>query len=204
MFTRWSGLRSKVIIATSLICGYIVATTEVKADLPADHSEQMHDRNCAFQKPFFIRLSESQIEKAHNIQNQFLDSQEPLIANLKRLHRQLFDALNQLNLDKSEILSIQSKISSTESELASLRAQNMILIHELLTPDQRQELRKMHLEHVALGPMKGRMMPPFGPLPQPPMPPEFAYMLFPLSNFGDLGLPPLPAFPPEMSGMPMP
>lgn len=144
-------------------------------------------------------LSDAQKRQMGEITDQFeLQTAVPR-AQLKVAKRQLFELLGNDEIDHKAALALQTKVDSLHANIATVRLNMMLAMHDVLTPVQRSEFKSK----IALRPpcpMGGIMPPPDGHLPlghcgpgqgmQPPFSPMSA---------GLPGLPP-PPFPPAMIG----
>jgi Spy/CpxP family protein refolding chaperone len=120
-------------------------------------------------------FSDEQLERVHAIKIKYDDVNASRDLELGRLYRQIFEGLNQQNLDKANLTALQNKINVLEVAAANDDLQMMIDLHEVLTPEQRTNLRRETLQQEALdggvGPAPmGRGMMQMCPPPPPPMP----------------------------------
>jgi Spy/CpxP family protein refolding chaperone len=89
-------------------------------------------------------LSYDQLEKLHNLHNQFLDEAGPKFVELGSKTRKLHDVLLANNVDAGAARALQSDINRIKDELASLKLDNKIAMSNVLTAEQKTEIR----EHV--------------------------------------------------------
>ncbi len=163
------------IIAPNAACGGDDAMSIVKQTLIAKNQDDL---------PAPPKFTDEQIERIRVVKNRYDDSALARMVELHKLHRQIFDALSQMNVDRSQVLSLQSKISELDAAGSNDRVQMMLEVHDVLSVEQRQQMRKHILEHGSNGP---GMRPPglggpavFGPSPGFCGPPGFG----PPAGFG--------------------
>ncbi|MDR3615025.1 MAG: hypothetical protein P4L53_15805 [Candidatus Obscuribacterales bacterium] len=95
-------------------------------------------------------FSDEQLERVHAIKVKYDDITDARDLELQRLYRQIFEGLNQQNLDKANLTSLQNKINSLEATAANDDLQMMIDLHDVLTPEQRTNLRRETLQQEAI------------------------------------------------------
>ncbi len=126
------------------------------------------------------RFTDEQLEKIHAVRTKYGDGNAVRMAELEKLRHQIFDGLGQQTVDKSQVLALQGKINELEAAAGIDRAQMMIEMHDILSPEQRQQMRRHMLTHEGPGFGSERMphpggfgwpMPGFGPPGLPMMPP---------------------------------
>lgn len=119
-------------------------------------------------------FSDEQLERVHAIKVKYDDVNDARDLELQKLYRQIFEGLNQQNLDKTHLTSLQNKINSLEVAAANDDLQMMIDLHDVLTPEQRTNLRRETLQQEAIeggigpAPMGRNMLQMCAP--PPPMP----------------------------------
>jgi Spy/CpxP family protein refolding chaperone len=174
---------------------YAGDTVDFEKKLLAEHSE----------RSLSPKFTDAQLETIHAIKTKYLEADESNISQLHLLHRKSFELMSGVNLNKEDLMLVQSKINATEAELANQRLRMAIELHDVLTPEQKAEMHKHMLEREAgPGGLAGLAGPggpggpggPFAPHgPGPGMPPFcFGPGMMP-SCFGP-GMPPPPGFPP--------
>lgn len=104
-------------------------------------------------------LSDAQKSKMGKITDQFDLETASLKAQLRVAHRQLFELLGNNEIDHSVAQSLETKIDSLRSEIGKSRLKMMLAMHDVLTPEQRADM-KSHMP--PLPPPIPGMMPPFG------------------------------------------
>ncbi len=118
-------------------------------------------------KPFYgIQLSEKQQDEIFNINH----NAEPQFREKRKALRQLEEEMAQLkNSDKYSLATakdLQSRISAQRAEMDLMRAETDFAIFNVLTPEQKVELRKAKEEwKKRAGPQKGAPMPAPQPAP---------------------------------------
>ncbi|MBX9692233.1 MAG: Spy/CpxP family protein refolding chaperone [Cyanobacteria bacterium] len=88
-----------------------------------------------------LNLSDDQLERLNSLKMASREASAPKVMELKSLHSQLKDKLTKGDVNKSELLSLQSKINSLKGELANSRISFLADASAVLTADQRQQLR---------------------------------------------------------------
>jgi Spy/CpxP family protein refolding chaperone len=66
---------------------------------------------------------------------------------LDRLEAELAQAIRQENADEGEVARLIDRVETARSELGKARALMLFRIHRVLTPDQREQLRRLHQRH---------------------------------------------------------
>ncbi len=95
-------------------------------------------------------FSDEQLERVHAIKVKYDDINDARDLKLQKLYRQIFESLNQQNLDKASLSAMQDKINSPEAAAANDDLQMMIDLHDVLTPEQRTNLRRETLQQEAI------------------------------------------------------
>jgi hypothetical protein len=95
-------------------------------------------------------FSDEQLERVHAIKVKYDDLNDARDLQLQKLYRQIFESLNQQNLDKANLLALQNKINSLEAAAANDDLQMMIDLHDVLTAEQRTNLRRETLQQEAI------------------------------------------------------
>jgi Spy/CpxP family protein refolding chaperone len=102
------------------------------------------------------KFTDDQLEKMHAIRAKYGDAGAARMLELHKLHRQIAEGLAQTTVDKDALLTLQKKVNDLESQANTERLQMMVEVHEILTPEQRQEMHRHMLqaeEHMPPGPM---------------------------------------------------
>jgi len=86
-------------------------------------------------------FSDDQLEKLHGLKSSFMDSVGPKMTALKSKERKLKDLLIQNNIDAAQVRSLQGEINGLKSDIGTLKADNLIAMANVLTVDQRKQLR---------------------------------------------------------------
>lgn len=92
-----------------------------------------------------LNLTDDQLEKLHSLRTEAFEASGPKRFELRSLQRQMKDSLTKPGINKSELLSLQSKINSLNAELANSRVSFMADASSVLTEDQRQTMRRSML-----------------------------------------------------------
>jgi Spy/CpxP family protein refolding chaperone len=88
-----------------------------------------------------LNLTDDQYEKLYSIKRETMGQMAGKMGNMATLHMDLKDALLQADLDKSKIQSVQDKINALKTDMANMRLNQHISMLNVLTPEQRKELR---------------------------------------------------------------
>lgn len=138
--------------------------------------------------PALPKLTDEQLDKIHAIKMKYADAGAARMTELHKFHKKLFDDLSLVNVDKNEVLSLQNKITALEGQAANERVEMMIELHDVLSSEQRLQIRRRILVHDLAGFGPGLGMPPQGmPSGLLGMPPGFGFEV--------PGLPPPPGPP---------
>ncbi|HEY9754451.1 MAG TPA: Spy/CpxP family protein refolding chaperone [Oculatellaceae cyanobacterium] len=100
------------------------------------------------------KFTDDQLEKMHAIRTKYADSGMARMIEMQKLQRQIGDGLAQTNLDKGALVAMQNKVNDLESQANSERLQMMVEMHDVLTPEQRQEMHRHMLAadaHMGVG-----------------------------------------------------
>lgn len=92
-----------------------------------------------------LNLTDDQLEKLHSLKTASFEASGPKRLELRSLHLQLKDSLTKPGINKSELLSLQSKINSLNAELSNARVSFMADASSVLTEEQRQKMRRKML-----------------------------------------------------------
>jgi|GEM_PF-1959963 Spy/CpxP family protein refolding chaperone len=126
-----------------------------------------------------LGLSDVQSERLRSLQDDSRDFQAMKMIEKGKLHRKMMDLLDAQVIDKKAIASLQLQINEIEGAMGVERSKTAAEIAEVLTSEQRKNLRKKRLEGPPMGPPGPFMMPPppfssaGGPPHRMPPPPAF-------------------------------
>ncbi len=87
-------------------------------------------------------LTDDQYEKLYSLKNSMLDKVGPKMVELHSLERQLKDAITRADIDSKKAADLKGKITSLKSDLSSIKIDNQIAFMEILTADQRKDMRQ--------------------------------------------------------------
>jgi Spy/CpxP family protein refolding chaperone len=116
--------------------------------LVAEHTEHSDQAECV-EKFAPIKLTDAQLESIHAIKAKYIDADEPNISQLHRLHRKSFELMSGLNVNKDDLMSMQSKINAIESELSNQRLRMTLELRDVLTAEQKADVHQHMLEREA-------------------------------------------------------
>jgi Spy/CpxP family protein refolding chaperone len=97
------------------------------------------------------RMSDDQLIQMAALKDKFLSSTASQRDQLQALHRQLRTALAKTDINRSEVLSIQSQMNSIRDDLANKKMNNKLDFIALLTPEQKEHFRHHMLVANAFG-----------------------------------------------------
>jgi Spy/CpxP family protein refolding chaperone len=93
-----------------------------------------------------LALTDEQYEKLFSIKKQFLNDAGPKMLALKSSERDLRDLLSQPSLDKQKVKDLQSRVNDQKAELANLKLDKKLSGLDVLTNEQRKEIRLQMLK----------------------------------------------------------
>lgn len=89
-----------------------------------------------------LNLTDEQYEKLYGIKNQFLDQIGPKMLEVRTLERHLKDLLTNPTVDAGKAKALQSKINAVKADLANAKLENKLAMLDVLTAEQRKEIRE--------------------------------------------------------------
>ena len=98
-----------------------------------------------------LGLSDVQSERLRSLQDDSRDFQAMKMIEKGKLHRKMMDLLDAQVIDKKAIASLQLQINEIEGAMGVERSKTAAEIAEVLTPEQRKNLRKKRLEGPPMG-----------------------------------------------------
>lgn len=106
-----------------------------------------------------LNLSDEQLEKIYKIKNSYADSEDQKKTELKSLGRQMKALLMEEKVDRSAVQALNKKISGLKADLAEIKLSMRLDSMDVLSTEQRQELRHKSLQRQVMGgrPKHGRM-----------------------------------------------
>lgn len=102
------------------------------------------------------RMTDDQLIQMAALKDKYLTATASQKTNLMSLHRQLKSALAKPEINRSEVLSIQSQINSVKDDLATKKLNSKLDFIALLTPEQKEHFRHRMLVSNAFGGHHGR------------------------------------------------
>ncbi|MBX9719818.1 MAG: hypothetical protein K2X81_00345, partial [Candidatus Obscuribacterales bacterium] len=105
--------------------------------------------------PLVNTFSDDQLEKIAKIKGAFSDTAAAKVAQLHTLSRELRTQLSQANIDKSQVMDIQSKINNLKNDISNAKLNMRLDTIAVLTAEQRQKFHHMALQRQVLGGRKG-------------------------------------------------
>ncbi|MBS1955982.1 MAG: hypothetical protein JST89_17485 [Cyanobacteria bacterium SZAS-4] len=140
-------------------------------------------------------LSDAELLKLAEMKAKFADNIAPKMAELHSLRRQMNLAMARSTLDRAQLLQLQSKINSANSDIANSRLSFQLDLNDSMPADAKERMRKHLLFDAAFGPDQGFGGPPppgLGPPPTCVPPPGFGL------HHPPFGPPPMMGFPPGL------
>lgn len=104
----------------------------------------------------FMSFSDDQLEKMASLKTQFLDNTAAKREQLFSLKRELKLDLTKPQVDKQQALQVQAQINSVRDDLSNAKLSYRIDRLSVLTPEQREGMRRRTLVSEAFGRMPGR------------------------------------------------
>ncbi|MBY0549029.1 MAG: Spy/CpxP family protein refolding chaperone [Candidatus Obscuribacterales bacterium] len=98
-----------------------------------------------------MNLTDEQLEKIHVIKNSFKDSASKKVADLKTLQRQLRSTLLEEKVDRAKATDLQAKINGLKNDLSSARLAMKLDTYDVLTGEQKLQMRHRALQKEAFG-----------------------------------------------------
>ncbi|MBS1999808.1 MAG: Spy/CpxP family protein refolding chaperone [Cyanobacteria bacterium SZAS LIN-2] len=96
------------------------------------------------------KLTDDQYEKLYAIKEDLMDQMGPKMVQSHSLGRKLKDTLSASNIDTKQAQDLQNKISALKADMSNLKIDSLIKMAQVLTPEQRKELR-MKMIKASLG-----------------------------------------------------
>jgi Spy/CpxP family protein refolding chaperone len=96
-------------------------------------------------------LSDSQLEKLRTLKDQAKLDTAQRKAQLKVYKHELFDLISKPSVDKEAALSLNTKINALKTELSNARLNFMLAAGDILTPEQKEQMRHRMLKRSVMG-----------------------------------------------------
>lgn len=94
-----------------------------------------------------LKLSDDQLEKINALRTRLADAAGPKRLELKKQKRSLRDLITQPTIDRSKVSEVQNKINSLHDDLSNMVLSFKVDSADVLSEDQRAELRHKYLRH---------------------------------------------------------
>lgn len=98
-----------------------------------------------------LNLTDDQLEKMVSIKNKMRDAAGPKKLELRSSYRKLQDLLTQSSVNRAEVTALQAKINGLRTDLSNLAIASKLDGIEVLSPDQRQQIRHRYLQRQLRG-----------------------------------------------------
>lgn len=102
-----------------------------------------------------MNFSDEQLEKLSSLKTKMRETSGPKMLELKKLKGEIRDKLTKSDVNKDEILAIQSKINGLKAELSNDRISFMVDASQILTEEQKQTMRRKMLMKILMGHHRG-------------------------------------------------
>lgn len=93
-----------------------------------------------------LDLSDDQFEKFYALKNAFLDKAGPKMLDLKTNERHLKDLMTQPTVDAKAARNLQDRINGLKADLANMKLDNRIAMHDVLNDEQRKKVREFAIK----------------------------------------------------------
>ena len=88
-----------------------------------------------------LDLSDDQYEKIYALKNSLLDKVGPKMLEIRTHERHLRDLMTQTNVDAKAARNLQDKINGLKADLANMKLDNRLAMHDVLNDEQRKKIR---------------------------------------------------------------
>lgn len=96
-------------------------------------------------------LSDEQYEKFYQIKNKMKDAMGPKMLEMSKLRRQFCDELNRETIDAKAIGKLGDRMAALKGEMSQLFTGTAVEAMNVLTPEQRKEMRKKMIQGGSMG-----------------------------------------------------
>lgn len=127
--------------------GAVQNLLDIKAILTEEQRQQVADMQEQMPAEWRgIKLTQEQRAQIKQILNTSRQANQQLAENVRQLREDLRNELFAINPDTAKIQQIQASIAEKDAALEKARMEAMIQVNELLTPEQREQLKKVNAE----------------------------------------------------------
>ena len=88
-----------------------------------------------------LDLSDDQYEKFYALKNSFMDKVGPKMLEIRTHERHLKDMMTQTTVDAKACRNLQDKINGLKADVANMKLDNRIAMHDVLNDEQRKKIR---------------------------------------------------------------
>lgn len=88
-----------------------------------------------------LDLTDEQYEKFYTLKNSFMDKVGPKMLEIRTHERHLRDLMTQTNVDAKAARNLQDKINGLKADLANMKLDNRLAMHDVLNDEQRKKIR---------------------------------------------------------------
>lgn len=99
--------------------------------------------------PAGMGLTDDQYEKMFELRKASMARKGPKMAEMMTLHMDLQDQLLKPSVDRSKVLAVQSRINALHAELANQKLEDRLAMADVLTPEQRAQMRHFMLKRMS-------------------------------------------------------
>ncbi len=124
----------------------LVAQEVEEEDVDIQHPEIMQE----------LKLTDTQKDKLFSLRTEFQKKMVDLKAELQKNMISVRELRNSDNINRKEVLALTDKINDSRNKIAIARANHLMDMYEVLTPDQRAQLKKIKGKMHRMGKMKHR------------------------------------------------
>ncbi len=89
-----------------------------------------------------LDLTDDQYEKFYALKNSFLDKVGPKVLDIRTSERHLKDLMTQTTVDAKACRNLQDKINGLKGDVANMKLDNRLAMHDVLTDEQRKKIRE--------------------------------------------------------------
>lgn len=125
-------------------CGWLVALLLVTAPKGWAEQSRVHKWWQSEEYQRTLGLTADQSARIEQIFQATLPKLREYKETLDRLEVQLAQAIRQEDVEEAEIARLIDRVEAARSELSKVRALMLFRMHRVLTPEQREQLRRLH------------------------------------------------------------
>lgn len=136
-----------VLASLAVATPVLAADTDTKDDAKPSFAKKIGDcKDGACERGHRAKFSDEQLQKMSSLKNQFLDNTASKRAELDSLGRQMKDVFTAKDVDRAKANDLESRISAVKADLDKARLNFKLDMLAVLTPEQRDGMRRHMLE----------------------------------------------------------